>query len=208
MPLERIINKNEHGRVAIWHLSESLEELLAQITLSTEDRTTLNGFKLDKRKKEWACTRLLLNQLLNHYPEIKYTDNGKPFLTNSDLHISISHTQNFVAVSLSSALTALDIELNSPRVEKAASRFMHEEEWEFIKTNKTTYLTIIWCAKETLYKYFDEYGVIFKDHFRIKSFNLESDHCFESHCCYQNHNENLQLNFEVTPNYVLVYHLK
>ncbi len=208
MPLERIIKNQGKGQLAIWHLTESLEELSKLIVLSSKDADSFDGFRLDKRKKEWICSRLILKQLLGHYPDIEYTSNGKPFLKNNSLHISISHTNNFVAVSLSDSPTALDIELCSPRVEKAASRFMHEEEWKFVQSDKISYLTIIWCAKETLYKYFDEYGVVFKKHFRIKKFDIESSSSFQSHCNFKDYDKDLELHYEVTSNYILVYHLK
>ncbi len=151
-------------RVAIWHLTENLDELLDLIELSSEDKQTISQFKLDKRKQEWICSRLLLKQLLNEYPQIGYSTNGKPYLKNSDLHISISHTNGYVAVCAAHSPTALDIEIGSPRVEKAASRFVHDDEWKFIQDDeKISFLTLIWSAKETLYKYFDEWGVVFRN---------------------------------------------
>lgn len=207
MPLQRIINTPKDGQVAIWHLTESLDELLNLIELSNQDKQTIDQFKLDKRKQEWICSRVMLQHLLNHYPQIKYTSNGKPFLTQQNKHISISHTKNFVAVSLSDSPTALDIEICSPRVEKAASRFVHDEEWKFIKeADKIIFLTLIWSAKESLYKYFDEWGVVFKEHFRIKPFELCEQGQFQSHCNYKHHHQDLLLHYEVTPDYAIVYH--
>ncbi|MCU4163351.1 4'-phosphopantetheinyl transferase family protein [Carboxylicivirga caseinilyticus] len=208
MPLERIIEKNTQGKVAIWHLTESLDELLEMIDLSNTDQQVFDTFKLDKRKKEWICSRIILQQFINDYPQINYTDNGKPFLVNQSKHISISHATNFVAVSISDHPTALDIEICSPRVEKAASRFVHDEEWQFITDKeKVNFLTLIWSAKETLYKYFDEWGVVFKEHFRINAFNICERGEFNSHCSYKQHDQDLILDYEITPDYALVYHL-
>ena len=41
MPLERIIVKSENEKVAIWHLTESLDELSQLINLSDQDQETL-----------------------------------------------------------------------------------------------------------------------------------------------------------------------
>ncbi|MBS2097089.1 4'-phosphopantetheinyl transferase family protein [Carboxylicivirga linearis] len=208
MPLERIIEKSEKEKVAIWHLTESLDDLLQLINLSKKDQETLKEFRLDKRKQEWICSRILIQHLLGEYPQIEYTDNGKPFLSNQSNHISISHASGYVAVSISDFPTALDIEICSPRVEKAASRFVHTDEWLFITDEeRVNFLTLIWSAKETLYKYFDEWGVVFKEHFRIKSFEISSKGQFKSHCKYKQHNKDLVLDYEITPNYALVYHL-
>lgn len=208
MPLERIIENNQGNKVAIWHLTEDLDDLLSIIQLSEEDIATVNSFKLDKRKLEWVCSRLILKQLTNCYPKISYTTNGKPYLTDQEQHISISHTNKYVAVSVSNQPTALDIEIVSTRVERAAKRFVHDEESTFITTEALNdYLTLIWCAKETLYKYFDEFGVVFKEHFRINPFELAPVGQMHSYCNYKSYNKNLILKFEVTPNYTLVYHL-
>ncbi len=208
MPLERVI-ENEHGnKVAIWHLTESVIELMSLIQLSDQDLNTVNKFKLDKRKQEWICSRLLFLQLTNVYPKIEYTPNGKPFLNEQGWHISISHTKNYVAVTLSDQPTALDIEIVSGRVKTAANRFIHDNEWSYIDSDyNLDYLTLIWCAKETLYKYFDEFGVVFKEHFLIKPFHLENKGQLHTHCGYKHYDKNLTLKYEVTPNYTLVYHL-
>lgn len=209
MPLERKIYNKPGGQIAIWHLTESTEELLKMIELSADDRDTINRFRLNKRKKEWICSRLMLQQILNEYPHIAYTDNGKPFLKKSKKHISISHTNNYVAISIADSPTALDIEICSLRVEKAARRFVSDEEWKFItEKDKITFLTLLWSAKETLYKYFDEWGVVFKEHFSISPFELYNKGQLQSDCNYKHRNQHLLLQYEVTPNYVLVYHLK
>ncbi|MCU4173644.1 4'-phosphopantetheinyl transferase superfamily protein [Carboxylicivirga sp. N1Y90] len=208
MPLERIIEHDQHNKVAVWHLTESLEQLHSLIHLSAEDRKTFEKFRIEKRKKEWLCSRILLQEILEHYPAIDYTSNGKPFLSNSDKHISISHTFGYVAVTVSDDTTALDIELCTDRIDKLADKFVHEkEELFFTEKDRRTFLTLIWSAKESLYKYFDEYGVIFKNDFRILPFELKTKSSFDTHTWFKQIDKQLKLNYEVNNNYILVYHL-
>nr|WP_321450398.1 4'-phosphopantetheinyl transferase superfamily protein [uncultured Carboxylicivirga sp.] len=209
MPLQRIINKSSNDLVAIWQLKESVSELEKLIDLSQTDQKIYNGFRLDKRKKEWIGSRILLQEILKTYPQIEYGDNGKPFLKDHSKYISISHANGFVAVCTSNHPTALDIETCSPRVEKIASRFVHPNEWLYIgNENKINFLTLLWSAKETLYKYYDAKGVDFKDHFEIKAFDIQNMGSIQSHCCYNQIDNTLLLNYELTSDYALVYYLR
>jgi len=208
MPIEQIINPSAQHKVAVWRVTESLDELLQLITLSTQDGETVNSFRLEKRKKEWLACRILLQHLIGKYPQIEYKKSGKPFLANHTYHISLSHTDGFVAASVSTQPTALDIEICSPRVEKVAQRYMHDKEWAFVDDNQhLSYLTLIWSAKETLFKHFDESMVVFKDHFRIAPFQLNSEGSFQASCFFYDETINLQLDYLHLPEFVLVYHL-
>ena len=86
-------------------------------------------------------------------------------------HISISHATNYVSVALSHQPTALDIEIASLRVEKIANRFVHTNEWTYLSTSqRLKHFTLIWSAKETLYKHFDIQGILFKEQFERNNF--------------------------------------
>src|SRR5689334_17381346 len=89
-------------QLGIWKMEESLSQLHSMVQLSATDETTFNNFKSAYRKSEWLTTRVLVQQLLaSPDVHIAYHSNGKPKLVNSDHAISISHTQDFVAVLLS-----------------------------------------------------------------------------------------------------------
>ena len=132
--------------------------------------------------------------------------NGKPYLQNQSQYVSISHTKGYAAVSVSDKPTALDIELCSDRVLKVANRFVHPNEEAFVEPQlRKEYLTLLWCAKETLYKYFDEFGVIFKDQFLVRP--IEIAECGNLNCQFLSGDrlERLELTYEVNANYTLVY---
>ncbi|MBI9061422.1 MAG: 4'-phosphopantetheinyl transferase superfamily protein [Marinilabiliaceae bacterium] len=208
MPIERIIDSSDQHKVAVWRVTESLDELLQLISLSSQDNKKINSFRLEKRKREWLACRILLHHLIGKYPQIEYNKSGKPFLADQSYHISLSHTDGYVAASVSVQPTALDIELCSPRINKVAQRYMHDREWAFVEDEQSlSYLTLIWSAKETLFKYFDESMVVFKDHFRIAPFQLNSEGHFQASCFYYNETVNLRLDYLHLPQFVLVYHL-
>jgi len=208
MPIERIIDSSDQHKVAVWQVTESLDELLQLISLSPQDTKKVNSFRLEKRKREWLACRILLQHLIGKYPQIEYNKSGKPFLADQSYHISLSHTDGYVAASISAQPTALDIELCSPRINKVAQRFIHDREWAFVEDEQSlSYLTLIWSAKETLFKYFDESMVVFKDHFRIAPFQLNTEGHFQASCFYYKETVNLRLDYLHLPQFVLVYHL-
>lgn len=206
MPIHTQLHLSDEHKVAIWKIDESVDDLLSSLYISASDKETLSGFKLDRRKKEWLATRLLLQGLLGEYPNIVYGTNGKPQLAGHDCYISISHTSNYAAVSVSNNPTALDIEICSNRVEKVADRFVHKTEWEYIQdTDKLQYYTTLWCAKEALYKYYNVYGVIFKEQFVVSSFVLTGKGNLQSTFIHKGTSKQLALNFLINDDFTLVY---
>ncbi|MBK3518168.1 4'-phosphopantetheinyl transferase family protein [Carboxylicivirga marina] len=200
------IDVAEKHQVAVWRIDESVEELLGLVDITDADKKVLDAFKLEKRKKEWLASRLLLQKLIGQYPHIVYNSNGKPQLQGDQRFISISHTNRYAAVSVSQEPTALDIEICSGRVDKVANRFVHNDEQTYIKAGeRTQFLTVLWCAKEALYKYYDIYGVVFKEQFRVKPFQLGKTGKLDCTFIHEARTKENSLTFEINDEYTLVY---
>ena len=155
MPL--VLHQNiENGEFGLWKISEEIEELLQLARLSHLDRLTYSGISAPHRQKEWLATRALLNALLNEPSSIKYHNDGRPFLTNSQFNLSISHTKGFVAILLHRHYNpGIDIELISRQVGKVATRFLSSDELGTCMeptglSNRR--LLLHWCAKEAIFK--------------------------------------------------------
>lgn len=206
MPLFSLIDHSPEHKIAVWKIEETVEELQGQLSISNSDREVVDSFKLDTRKKEWLASRLLLQKILGFYPVIEYSDNGKPFLKQDRPFISISHTRGYAAVSVSDKPTAIDIEICSDRVVKVANRFVHVDEEEYIQDDHLTeYLTVLWSAKEALYKYYDEYGVIFKKQFKVYPFEIRQKGDLSSDFFHNEQIRSLNLCYEVNDCFTLVY---
>ncbi|WP_430810548.1 MULTISPECIES: 4'-phosphopantetheinyl transferase superfamily protein [unclassified Carboxylicivirga] len=206
MPLHALIDDCPPLQVAVWEMEESLPDLRKLIDLSDEDRQRLEMFRLDRRRKEWLSCRVALQQMLSAYPAVCYANSGKPSLINDRRHISMSHTAGYAAVCLSEQPTALDIEICSPRVEKVSTRFVHPAEVAYIPGDRRKeYLTVLWSAKETLYKYYDVYGVVFKEQFVIDPFELKEAGVLSASFYHQQSVRNLKLYYKFTGDYTLVY---
>jgi 4'-phosphopantetheinyl transferase EntD len=195
------------GLVAVWHVTEEIDELKDQLSLSDQDIQKLNSFKLDKRKLEFLATRCLIKDILGIEPKIDYLETGRPVLRNSNYSLSISHTQCYVAIALSeNQQVGIDIEYPSERVARVYERFISTEECSFIPAeNKIEYFTLIWCLKEAMYKLFDEKSVIFNRDLKCMPFVLQDEGIVEALYCLQN-DISLQYRYITTNEFYLVYH--
>ena len=107
--------------------------------------------------------RALINELFDEKMYLDHHDNGKPYIENNSINISITHTEKYVAVILDEDdevgidLESLDRDFSA--VEKKA---LSEDEIEDLDDErKNEQLAIYWCAKEAIYKLTSQYGVDF-----------------------------------------------
>lgn len=167
----------EGGGLAIWHITESAEELRALLATDKYD-AQLAEKRCEARRAEWLAVRLLLSQVLGEDKMIAYHPSGRPYLTDGSWHISVSHTQGYAAIAYHrNRRVGVDIEYISSRVERIISRFTRPEEEEFIKIHdeheRMMYHLINWSAKETLYKLVDNSEAAdFRKVFAISSYAL------------------------------------
>ena len=82
---------------------------------------------------------------------IAYDALGAPVLTNRAVHISVAHCAGRIAVCASPERCAVDIEPATRDFRRAASRYLTPEEEAL--SDDPLLPGIVWCAKETLYKY-------------------------------------------------------
>lgn len=167
----------EWGGIAIWHITETSDELYALLDTEKYDSQLL-GMKNEVRRAEWLAVRLLVKELFGPEAEVAYHPTGRPYLKNSTTHISISHTKGFAAVAYHhEAPVGMDIEYLSSRVERIALRFTTRDEASYIDRHdesvRQMYHLINWSAKETLYKLFDSPSMAeFKEVFHIAPYAL------------------------------------
>ncbi len=164
-------DKIENGLLGLWEITEEIEELLLLVNLSPEDLDTWNTFKAVQRKKEWLATRALLYELTGQFIRIGYYSDGRPYLKDYPMNISISHTRGYAAVMLHSKPNpGLDIELLSRSAEKVADRILSPDELEACRTENgysNKKLLIHWCAKEAIFKMVPEKQVSYLKNIRI-----------------------------------------
>lgn len=165
MPIVFYDKKPGNVQFAIWKIDETESSLESILNPDSEDKQTYKSFSLEIRRKQWLVARILVNKLINKNSKIFYNENGKPFLENESSHISVSHTQNYVAVITSdTSEVGIDIEHLSDRIYKIKHRFMNDDEALKLPTsNELLYLYLLWSAKEAVYKIYNDTHLYFKD---------------------------------------------
>lgn len=158
MPLYYYQKFSPSLQFGIWNIEEDEQQLISYLFLNKEEFEILSSFKSEKRRKQWLSYRVLIRTMLSSdfIHRIHYDEHGRPYLTNPPRSISISHTENYSAVLISSDLNlqhGLDIQMLSNRIEKLIPRFMSDDEiraWK--ETEDLVYAHFYWAAKEAVYK--------------------------------------------------------
>ncbi len=207
MPL--IYNKviYDDCQLAIWEIDETVEEMYAKIHFFEEEEEKLRNFKSPVRQLEWMSVRRLLKEIRGVPTQIIYNEHRKPFLFNSENHISISHSKSLTAVMLSkNKRLGLDLEYMGQDIHKVAHKFLNEDEYIIEDGERQNYhMYIHWCAKEALYKLCDKQDINFRKNLTIEPF--EPDDCGEIMGWVDNKfwHDKFLLRYFTIQDYILVY---
>lgn len=176
MPLYKTITVDPHTKVLIWKIEESFEELSKNIELTEKCRNRVENMKSDVHRKGFMSIRQLLAIVGYSDYDLYYDSNGKPHL-NDDKHISITHSFEFSAIIISDKEVGIDIEKQRDKIIRIAHKFTPIEEYRTLANEDALVrkLTIVWCAKESLYKSFAEKGVSFLQHIDVSDFDMEDE---------------------------------
>jgi 4'-phosphopantetheinyl transferase len=205
MPIKQIINHALSTKIIVWHLTESIEELLSNLKL---DEAQLNYFiNLPKKKGlEYLGVKSCLKKF-SVESKLFYNKKGKPFLKNNQF-ISISHSESMVCVALSNKPIGVDIEMNHPKkIENIQSKFICDDELEWIsnKPNKADYLHIIWGIKEGLYKLNGGKFWNFLHHYQVGKFELIENQKIKCAIIENQIKTNYEAFYQKIENYFLVW---
>lgn len=209
MPVCNKIQINKECCLYIWKITEGIDELIQLTHLSDNDSNKLEKFGSESRKKEFLATRILLQQNLAPEAEIINDEHGKPYIKDSDLRISISHTKGYAAILLgTNHELALDLEYLSDRVNRIAPRFLSVTELSQISPeNKIIHLYQHWCAKECLIKLYGKKDVHLIRELIISPFSPSDDY-FHGQVCRANFSSNYTFKHLQFDNHLLVYAVK
>lgn len=167
MPLFYQHNINEHTRYGIWHITETEDFFLQKVPLK-------QSIGHPNKRLQHLAGRYLLHLLFPDFPYhlIEIADTRKPFLPNEEYHFSISHCGHYAAAIVSTQnRVGIDIEVPTPKVDKIKHKFLSEYEMGFVnnypKTDLFQILTLLWSAKEAVFKWAANEAVDFIDHIHL-----------------------------------------
>lgn len=209
MSLYKTISHDIDTQILIWKITETENELKENIVLKEKHQKRLNGMLSEQHRKGFLSVRKLLQIAGYEDFDLTYDTNGKPHLADGK-NISITHSYEFSAIIISSKNVGIDLEMKREKIIKIANKFI-DSEFHFLdhQNNYIEQLSVIWGAKEALYKMCNSRSLSFKQDMHIQPFSLNEDtgkalvDCIELNfeCLFTFHYESFE-------NYTLVYALE
>jgi 4'-phosphopantetheinyl transferase len=204
MPLDNL-ELSANRTWGVWKISEDEQWLSRQIAPHEQIADELrNPYK----RLEFAASRVLLKTLLAnwHLPfEGLIKDGaGKPYLRNSDFHISLSHSYPYVAAIIDKEKSVgIDLEQPKDKLLRIAERVLNNEELRNAGNDIVKHC-VVWCAKETLIKIYGKKHLVFASELAIEPFQLQKDGILTGRIIANDMKGVYQLHYHVYDNFVLV----
>ena len=169
MPIYKTISDKGGTTIHIWKIEETFEELRNGLVLTENSISRLSGMKSQLHQKGFLSVRHLLKHAGYEDANLYYNEYGRPFL-NDDKHVSITHSFEFAAVLISDLEAGVDIEKNREKIVNIQHRFVNTEVDSLSDEDLVKQLTVIWGAKESMYKTYPYGGLSFHNHIGIDPF--------------------------------------
>lgn len=143
--------------------------------LTEEDKEHLATLAAPARRAQWSTCRVILREELGESATLRYAPAGALILVSpigNVRFVSISHSDEWVAVMLSEGRCGVDIEALGRNFSRVASRYIsHEERAQFEAQVGDHFEGIMWSAEEAIYKYGNTSGIDFIEDMVITGFD-------------------------------------
>ena len=196
------------AEISVWEVTESEEELLKIISIPNEELEELYYTKSVQRRREKLAVRALLNTIFEDKVYLGHHDNGAPFIQNDFTHISITHTNRFVAIiTHPTEEVGIDIESIERDFSVVEKKALSEEEIDDLDDEKKNeQLAIYWCAKEAIFKRMSQNRVDFAEQIEVEKFNLKKEGELEATFIHKDeHEEEFDLEYMIFDRHVMVW---
>jgi phosphopantetheinyl transferase len=163
--------------IYLWKIEESEEQLSKGVILTDHCQRRMNEMKSAIHRKGFLSIRHLMAVAGYVDHDLYYDEFGKPHL-NDGKHISISHSHEFTGIIVSELLeVGIDIEMQREKILRIANKFTPIEEYRTLANTDAIIrkLTLVWGAKESIYKIYANRGLSFLHHIDVKDFSLDDN---------------------------------
>ena len=164
-------------------------------------------------RKEIELAEAEMPGLMAHYgyvdSDLFYGEAGKPHLNDGNF-ISITHSHNFTGIIISENIeVGIDIEKQREKILRIAHKFTPFEEYKTLANTEAVIrkLTIVWGAKESLYKIYGEQGISFLHHIDVTDFSF-NDQKTTAEILYEGNASNYSIDFLEFEGFTCVYAMK
>lgn len=199
---------SENTRLGIWKIEETEEFFKGNVPLH---RDVTHPHK----RLQHLAGRFLLQFLFPDFPYqlIEIADTRKPFLPNEQYHFSISHCGDYAATIVSKdSRVGIDIEIPVEKIVKIADKFLNEKEYSIFNiqhsisddplTTHHSLLTLLWSAKESVFKWYGDGGVDFRKHIQLNKSKKSNE---TIHCYFSISNSELEIQYHQFDRLVLAW---
>lgn len=204
MPLMKTIKPAEDIVIGVWQISEPPEYFYERLKLNEHDQAILDVIKTPRRLLEFLASRYLLRVLIGaeHSMVLVKDEYGKPGIHDPACHISISHCDGYAAAMVSDTKrVGIDVEVPSDRIKRVWGRYMNEPEKDFAPVDDVMGATLIWSAKEAVYKLYGKKQLSFSQNILLSEFAEDTLH---GHLNLPDEQAHYTVHFE-TGDYILTY---
>ena len=175
--LTKDLDDPAHSRVGVWKITESEAELRTMTSIPSDELEDISYIKNEALRKQRLAVRALLDAMFDEKVYLSHHDNGKPYIENNAINISITHTDQYVAVILNDedevGIDCESLNRDFSAVEKKA--LSEEEIGDLEDEQKNEQLAIYWCAKEAIFKLTSQYDVDFAEQIQIDGFRYRDE---------------------------------
>jgi len=164
---------NETTRLGIWKIEETEEFFKGNVPLHRE-------VTHPHKRLQHLAGRFLLQFLFPDFPYqlIEIADTRKPFLPEAQYQFSISHCGDYAAAIVSKNMrVGIDIEIPVEKIGRIMYKYLSAKEHELFNLvpgaeSNTTVMgynepTLLWSAKESVFKWYGLGGVDFRRHIQL-----------------------------------------
>ena len=163
--------------IGVWQITETEEELKELSSTPSDEMEEISFIRSESLRKQRLAVRALLNTLFDDKVYLSHHDNGKPYIENNPINISITHTAKYVAVILhEEENVGIDIESLDRDFSVVEKKALSEDEIEDLEDEKRNeQLAIYWCAKEAIFKRLSLFNVDFAEQIELERFRPKGE---------------------------------
>ena len=202
---KKLDNKAE---IAVWHVTESEQELLGLTSVPNDELEEISLFRNENHRRQKLAVRALINEVFEEKMYLNHHDNGQPYFENCATNISITHTDNYVAIIIHDEdEVGIDVESLDRDFSVVEKKALSEDEIDDLEKDKRNeQLAIYWCAKEAIFKRMSQNRVDFAEQIEVEKFNVRKEGELEATFIHKDeHVEEVELEYLIFDRHVLVW---
>ena len=161
-----------HTAAVEYNRTEEMHDYLSKLGLNLNH---LQNIKNLKRRAEWLFIREIMIKNMPKGEDIIYDEHRKPRFKNSSNYLSISHSNERVALSINEEReTGIDLQFITDKILRIRDKFLNDAELKRTNNNSLE-LTCHWCIKEALFKIYGKKDAFLRENFEIVDFNFKNN---------------------------------